>query len=159
MVLSYKVLIRPAGEVGMTDEEREHISNLRLDRSLLSKLRELKASGVSSSTKDGSKWVKIGNMFVDLAAPSGTRVLPIFVFDVGCSWWCLFGVTGCCHMPGSVKSLQTMNRCTIKFYPSYRVVVKKQIVGPEAVCIQRRYKPIMQESVGEYMRSKCVESL
>lgn len=27
-----------------------------------------------------------------------------------------------------------------------------QIVGPEAVCIQRRYKPIMKESVGEYMK-------
>lgn len=61
-----------------------------------------------------------------------------------------------CVVAGSVKSLQTMNRCTIKFYPSYRVVVKKQIVGPEAVCIQRRYKPIMQESVGEYMRTKWV---
>jgi hypothetical protein len=65
-------MIRPAGEIGMTDVEREHISNLRLDRSLLSKLRELKASGVASAKSDGSKWVKIGNMFVDLAAPSGT---------------------------------------------------------------------------------------
>lgn len=94
---NYSVKIRPAGEI--TDDEREHISNLRLDRGLLSKLRELKAAGGTAPVPgDKSKWVKIGDMFVDLGADAST-----------------------------VKQLQTGNGFTIQFFPSYRINVKKQV--------------------------------
>ena len=128
------------------------MSNLRMDRALVSKLRELKAAG-GVGAADKSKWVKIGDMFVDLAAP-----------------------------PSEIKVLPTSNGFNMQFYPAYRITVKKQvrdeavcwcwrckprgacscdlacllhvaqIVGPEAVCIQRRYKPVMKETVAQCMR-------